>query len=154
MAIRSGEEAAQGSTHWGGETAGLLSAGLAQLVYGLGDTGDRLYLLCCYKPACCQTSTWIGGSPRSTAWCAPARRSSSRGLSPFFAIGRLLASWRVLRNRLWGFWLSIFTSAATVFWAVFFLPLGGIDLLACLFIVSALFAGRLGRESIAPSEKG
>jgi uncharacterized RDD family membrane protein YckC len=66
----------------------------------------------------------------------------------FFAIGRLLASRGIFCNSLWDFWLSIFVTAATVFWAVFFLPLGGGDLLACLFIVSALLVGRLGRESI------
>jgi hypothetical protein len=50
--------------------------------------------------------------------------------------------------------LSLFVSLVTTFWAVFSLPLGGIDLLACLFIVSALLIGRLGSGFIILSTKG
>jgi hypothetical protein len=132
--------------HW------LLSAGLAQLIYGLGEVGDSLYLLLL------QVRLLPNLYP---AWdfseIDNLMRTQPAVLFPifaFFAIGRLLAAWGVLHNRLWGFWLSLFISAATVFCAVFFLPLGGIDLLACLFLVSALLIGRLGREAIIPSQKG
>jgi len=99
----------------------LRAAGMTQLEYSLGETGDSLYLLL---------------------------------LEARLLPNRLPASWEVLHNRQRGFWLSIFASAATVFWAVFYLPLGGIDLPACLFIVSALRIGRLGRESIVSTQKG
>ena len=45
-------------------------------------------------------------------------------------------------------------SPRSEFWAIFFLPLGRIDMLACLFIVSALLASRLGRDSITSIQKG
>jgi hypothetical protein len=61
-----------------------------------------------------------------------------------------LAAVGVLRNRLWGFWLSLFLSLVTTFCAVFFLPLGGFDMLSCLFIVAALLVGRLNRQQIVP----
>jgi hypothetical protein len=62
----------------------------------------------------------------------------------FFAVGRFLAAVGVLRNRLWGFWLGIFISTITILSAIFFLPLGGIDMLLCLFVVVALLLGFLG----------
>ncbi|MBN2083941.1 MAG: hypothetical protein JW748_01865 [Anaerolineales bacterium] len=131
---------------------GLMTAGLAQLVYGLGEVGDSLYLLLLQirllpnlYPA------WEFSEIDNLMRTRPAVLIP---IFAFFAIGRLLAAGGVLHNRLWGFWLSLFLSAATVFCAVFFLPLGGIDLLACLFIVSALLIGRFGREPILPTQKG
>ncbi|MBN1438760.1 MAG: hypothetical protein JW929_05045 [Anaerolineales bacterium] len=68
----------------------------------------------------------------------------------FFACGRIAAAVGVLRNRMRGFWPTLFLSWATVIWAMFFLPLGGLDMLACLFLVVALPAGRPGRKPILP----
>ena len=51
----------------------------------------------------------------------------------------------ILRNRLWGIWLSLFILLVTVFWAVFFLPLGGIELLpTCSSLARCI--GRLGSD--------
>jgi hypothetical protein len=91
----------------------LLVAGLTQLVYGLIEAGDSLYLLLL------QARLLPNLYP---AWNFFEIDDLMRGrpavLFPvftFFAIGRLLASRGVLRNHLWGFWLSIFVSAETVF---------------------------------------
>jgi len=128
------------------ETSWLLAGGLVQLVYGLGEIGDTLYLLFLQ-------AHWLPNV--YPAWNLPEveglMHSQPAVLFPvfaFFAIGRVVASLGVLHNRLWGFWLSMFVSLVTALWAVFMLPLGGIDLLACLFIVSALLAGRLGGRPI------
>jgi uncharacterized membrane protein (DUF2068 family) len=130
----------------------LLTAGLAQLIYGLVEMGDSLYLL--LLQARLLPSFYPTWSFQEIENLMRTRPAVLFPVFAFFAVGRLLAAWGVLRNRLWGFWLSIFISAATVLGAAFFLPLGGGDMLACLFIVSALLIGRLGRETILPSPKG
>jgi hypothetical protein len=126
--------------HW------LLAGGLVQLIYGLGEIGDTFYLLFLQ-------AHWLPNV--YPAWTFPEMeglmRSQPAVLFPvfaFFAIGRVVASLGILHNRMWGFWLSLFVSLVTAFWSVFVLPLGGIDLLACLFIVSALLAGRMGERPI------
>jgi hypothetical protein len=130
----------------------LLAAGLTGLVYGLGEIGDTLYLL--FLQARLLPNIYPAWRFSEINNLMNNRPIILFPVFAFFAIGWLVTSLGVLRNRLWGFWLSLFVSLVTAFWAVFFLPLGGIDLLACLFIVSALLIGRLGSGFIIPSSKG
>jgi hypothetical protein len=120
----------------------LLAAGLTMLIYSLIEIGDSLYVF----PL--QTG-WI---PNLYPTCVFPEIESLLTQNPillfpvfaFFAASRCLAAIGVLRNRLWGFWMGLFISAATVIYAVFFLPMGGIDLLLCFFIVTALLLGYFG----------
>jgi hypothetical protein len=129
----------------------LLAGGLTEFIYGFGEIFDTLYLLLL------QVHLLPNFYP---AWnfseISDLMRAQPVALFPvfaFFSAGRLVASIGVLRNRLWGFWLSIFISLVTATWAVFFLPWGGFDMLGCLFIVLALLLGRLGRKSIVPGKE-
>jgi hypothetical protein len=124
----------------------LLVSGLSELTYGLGEFGDTMYLLFLqghllpnYYPV------WSFAELNHLMSASPAILSP---VFAFFAVGRLVAAMGVLRNRLWGFWLSLFLSLVTASWAVFFLPLGGIDMIACLLIVCALLVGRFGHKTI------
>ena len=124
----------------------LLVSGLIELIYGLGECGDTIYLLFLqghilsnYYPV------WTFTEINQLMGTAPIILFP---VFAFFAVGRLVAAIGVLRNRLWGFWLSLFLSLVTASWAVFFLPLGGIDMAACLFIVCALLIGRFGHKTI------
>ncbi len=120
----------------------LLAAGLTMLIYGLGEAGDSLYLLI----------VQAGLLPYiHLNWTFPEigklMDHQTIVLFPvfmFFAAGRFLAAVGVLRNRLWGFWLGIFISTITILSAIFFLPLGGLDMLLSLFVVVALLLGFLG----------
>jgi hypothetical protein len=124
----------------------LAVAGLFELLYGLGEIGDTFYML--LLQARLVPNVYL-------PWTFPEIGSLMNSLPAaffpvfaFFSFGRIAAAAGVLRNRLWGFWLTLFLSIVTAFWAVFFLPLGGLDMLGCLFIVGALLAGRLGRNAI------
>jgi hypothetical protein len=130
----------------------LLAGGLTELIYGLGEIGDTLYLL--FLQARLLPNVYPAGSFSEINQLMSKRPIVLFPVFAFFALGRLVASLGVLRNHLWGFWLSLFVSLVTAFWAAFFLPLGGIDLLACLFIISSLLIGRLGSGFIIPSAKG
>ncbi len=91
----------------------LLAASLTQVTYGLGETSDSPYLLLLQARLLPNLyPTW------DFLEIDAVMRSRPAALFPvfaFFAIGRLLASRGVLHNRLWGFCLCIFVSAATVF---------------------------------------
>ena len=124
----------------------LLVSGLTELIYGVAEAGDTLFLLFLQAGllpnlypgfAFSEINVLMDGSPLALF-----------PVFAFFSIGRIVASLGVLHNRLWGFWLSMFVSLVTMIFAVFFLPLGGFDMLICLFIVSALLLGRLGRNPI------
>jgi hypothetical protein len=130
----------------------LLAAGLTELIYGLGEIVDTLYLL--FLQARLLPNIYPAWTFSEINHLMIDQPIILFPVFAFFAIGRLVASLGVLRNRLWGFWLSLIVSLVTMFWAVFFLPLGGIDLLTSLFIVSALLVGRLGSGFIIPSMKG
>jgi hypothetical protein len=130
----------------------LLAAGLAELIYGIGEIGDTFYLL--FLQARLLPNVYPAWSFSEINHLMNDQPIVLFPVFAFFTIGRLVASLGVLRNCLWGYWLSLFVSLVTAFWAIFFLPLGGIDLLACLFIVSALLIGRLGSGSIISSAKG
>jgi hypothetical protein len=120
----------------------LLAAGLFEFIYGLGECGDTLYLL--FLQVHLLPNIYIAWNFSEINSLMSTQTVVLFPVFAFFAIGRVVASVGVLRNRLWGFWLSIFISLVTAFWAVFLLPLGGIDMLGCLFIVAALLIGRLG----------
>ena len=124
----------------------LLASGLSEFTYGLGECGDALYLLFLQGHLLPDLyPTW------SFTEIDHLMRTAPITLFPvfaFFAVGHSTAAIGVLRNRLWGFWLSLFLSLVTTFWAVFFLPLGGLDLAACLLIVSTLLVGRFGCHPI------
>jgi hypothetical protein len=124
----------------------LLAAGLTELVYGLGEAGDTLYLL--FLQAHLLPNLYPGWSFAEIKMLMDNRPLALFPVFAFFSVGRVVASIGVLRNRLWGFWLSLFISLVTTVFAVFFLPLGGFDMLGCLFIVVALLVSRLGRKSI------
>jgi hypothetical protein len=125
----------------------LAAAGLFELLYGAAECIDTFYVLLLqvrlvpnvYLP---WTFSEIGGLMND-------QPAALFPVFAFFAFGRIAAAIGVLRNRMWGFWLTLFLSAVTAFWAVFFLPLGGFDMFGCLLIVGALLAGRLGRTPIA-----
>ena len=124
----------------------LAAAGLFELIYGLCEIGDTLYLLLLQTRLV--SNIYL---PWSFSEVDALMNTQPAVLFPvfaFFACGRITAAIGILRNRLWGFWLTLFLSLVTAFWAVFFLPLGGLDMLGCLFIVGALLAGRLGRNPI------
>lgn len=125
----------------------LAAAGLSELVYGLLEIGDTLYLLLLQ-------AHWVPNLYPSWSFDEVGELMNSQPIVlfpvfAFFSLGRIAAAIGVLRNRLWGFWLTLFLSIITALWAYFFLPLGGLDMLGCLFIVGALLAGRLGRTPIA-----
>jgi hypothetical protein len=126
----------------------LAAAGLFELVYGLCEIADTVYvLLLQFRIAPNISLPWSFSGIDKLINTQPA------ALFPvfaFFSFGRIAAGAGVLRNRMWGFWLTLFLSIVTAFWAVFFLPLGGFDMLGCLFIVGALLAGRFGRGAILP----
>jgi hypothetical protein len=126
--------------HW------LLAAGLVELIYGLGECLDTLYLL--FLQARLLPDLYPAWSFSEINRLVKAQPIVLFPVFAFFALGRLTASIGVLRNRLWGFWLSLFVSLVTTIWAAFVLPLGGLDMLGCLFIVIALLVGRLGQQSI------
>jgi hypothetical protein len=122
-------------------------AGLTEFIYGFAELGDTFYLL--FLQAHLLPNLYPPGSFAEINNLMNNRPLALFPVFAFFSVGRLVASIGVLRNRLWGFWLSIFVSLVTAFWAVFFLPLGGFDMLGCLFIVAALLVGRLGRAPVA-----
>jgi hypothetical protein len=126
----------------------LTAAGLFELLYGIAETGDTLYVL--LLQARLVPNIYL---PWTFSEIGKLMDTQPAALFPpfaFFALGRIAAGVGVLRNRMWGFWLTIFLSVITALWAVFFLPLGGLDMLGCLFIIGALLAGRLGRTAIVP----
>ena len=124
----------------------LLAAGWIELIYGAGECGDTLFLFILQAHLVSIRYPTMNFSEINNLlinhplYLAP--------VFAFFALGRLMAAIGLLRNRLWGFWLSIFISSASVVWAVFFLPLGGLDMLLCLAIVLLLLVGRFNQQSI------
>jgi uncharacterized membrane protein (DUF2068 family) len=114
----------------------LLIAVVTQLVYGLGEVGDSLYLLLMQAHLLPNLyPVWTFSEIEDLMNRQP---GCLFPVFAFFAAGRLLAAYGLFHNRLWGFWLTIFVSSATVALAIFFLPLGGFDMLMCLFIVCVL----------------
>jgi hypothetical protein len=126
----------------------LAAAGLFELIYGLAEAGDTFYVL--LLQARLAPNVYLPWAFPEIGTLMNARPAALFPVFAFFSFGRIAAAIGVLHNRLWGFWLTLFLSIATAFWAVFFLPLGGLDMLGCLFIVGALLAGRLGRKTILP----
>jgi hypothetical protein len=131
----------------------LLAAGLTLLIYSFIEMGDSLYvfpLQAGWIPDLYPTCIFPGIESLLT--------HNPMFLFPvfaFFATGRFLAAKGVLHNHLWGFWLGIFISTVTVIVAVFFLPMGGIDMLLSLFVVTALLLGFLGtKPMISEGTKG
>ena len=66
----------------------------------------------------------------------------------FYTALRLGSGVGVLRNRLWGLWLTLFVSGATIVAVPFLLPLSGFDLLACAAIVSIVLIVYGGSQPI------
>jgi hypothetical protein len=124
----------------------LAAAGLFELLYGAAEIGDTVYVL--LLQARLVPNVYIPWTFSEIDRLMNAQPVALFPVFAFFSFGRLAAAIGILRNRLWGFWLTLFLSVVTAFWAVFFLPLGGLDMLGCLFIVGALLAGRLGRQAI------
>jgi hypothetical protein len=126
----------------------LTAAGLFELIYGLAETGDTFYLL--LLQARLLPNIYVPWTFSEIDRLMNVQPVVLFPVFAFFAFGRIAAGVGVLRNRMWGFWLTLFLSVVTTFWAVFFLPLGGLDMLGCLLLVGALLAGRLGRNTIVP----
>lgn len=124
----------------------LQAAGLTELIYGLAECGDTLYLPLLQFHLL--PNIYVAWSFPEVNHLMTAQPIFLFPVFAFFAVGRIIAGIAVLHNHLWGFWLSLFISLLTGVWAVFFLPLGGFDMLICLFVVSALLAGRFGRQTI------
>jgi hypothetical protein len=106
----------------------LAAAGLVEWMYGAAEIGDALYVLLLQARLApnihlpwtfSEIDKWLNTRPAALF-----------PVFAFFAFGRIAAAAGILRNRLWGFWLTLFLSTVTALWAVFFLPWGGLDMLA------------------------
>jgi hypothetical protein len=126
----------------------LAAAGLFELIYGLAEAGDTFYVLLLQARLVPNVQLpWAFPEIGSLMDSLPA---AFFPVFAFFSFGRIAAGAGVLRNRMWAFWLTLFLSLVTAVWALFFLPLGGFDMLGCLFIVATLLSGRFGRNAILP----
>jgi hypothetical protein len=126
----------------------LAAAGLFELIYGLGEIGDTFYML--LLQARLVPNVYLPWAFPEIGSLMDSFPAAFFPVFAFFSFGRIAAGAGVLRNRMWGFWLTLFLSLVTAVWALFFLPLGGLDMLGCLLIVGALLAGRFGRGAILP----
>jgi uncharacterized membrane protein (DUF2068 family) len=77
------------------------------------------------------------------AWVVP--------LFLFFTILRITSAIGLWRNRLWGFWMTIFVSAATLIMAPFLLPFTTVEMLGNGLLIITLLIGFFGDTSITPS---
>jgi hypothetical protein len=126
----------------------LAAAGLFELVYGLCEIADTVYVL--LLQARLVPNVYLPWAFPEIGSLMDSFPAAFFPVFAFFSFGRIAAGAGVLRNRMWGFWLTLFLSLVTAVWALFFLPLGGLDMLGCLLIVGALLAGRFGRGAILP----
>ena len=68
-----------------------------------------------------------------------------------FTSMRLLAAVGLLLNRMWGFWMGIFVSGVTFCVMILFLPLGALDGVISVAVVTFLLIGYCGKQKIAMS---
>ena len=66
----------------------------------------------------------------------------------FFTILHLSSGVGLWRNRLWGWWMALFVTAAVIVFVPFLLPMSGGDMLAAVILVPLLLIGAFGRKSI------
>ena len=66
----------------------------------------------------------------------------------FYTSLRVTSAIGLWRNRLWGFWLTIFVSAATLIMAPFLLPFTAIEMLGNGILISVLVIGFFGDKPI------
>lgn len=66
----------------------------------------------------------------------------------FFTILHLASGVGLWRNRLWGWWMAVFVTAAVIVFVPFLLPMSGGDMLATVILVPLLLIGAFDRKSI------
>ncbi len=70
---------------------------------------------------------------------------------PPFLVFTLLHFWSgvgLWRNRLWGWWMAIFVTAAVIIFTPFLLPMSGGDMLVAIVLIGLLLIGRFGRQTL------
>ena len=70
-----------------------------------------------------------------------------------FTSMRIVATFGLFKNRLWGFWVGILSLIMTMIWDILIIPIGFFELLGCVFISIALLIGYFGNASLI-SERG
>ena len=61
-----------------------------------------------------------------------------------FTSMRIVATFGLFKNRLWGFWVGILSLTMTMIWDILIIPIGFFELLGCVFISMVLLIGYFG----------
>lgn len=70
----------------------------------------------------------------------------------FYTILRAVSAVGLWRNRMWGFWLTIFVTSATLIMAPFLLPITTAEMLLNGILIMILFIGYFGNKPILAEE--
>lgn len=124
----------------------IRAAAVLQLLYGLIEVSDCLTALL-------MAAGWLANPyPRmlfrevqtlfdqQPIWLLP--------LFLFYTGLRLTSAVGLWKKRLWGFWLALYVSAATIVMAPFLLPFTTLEMLLNGLLVSLLFIGYFGDRSL------
>jgi len=66
----------------------------------------------------------------------------------FFMLFHLWAGVGLWKNRLWGWWMAVFITAAVVVFSPILLPVSGADLLVTIPLAGLLFIGYFGQKTL------
>ena len=66
----------------------------------------------------------------------------------FFTALHLWSGVGLWRNRVWGWWMALFVTAAVVIFTPFLLPMSGGDMLIAIALIGLLLIGRFGRQTL------
>lgn len=126
----------------------LFVAGIMLLIYGLAESMDCLFVAFVslgFIPEI-DISYFFSFQVLLDMWVA--QPWSILFIFLTFTSLRLFSGIGILKNRLWGFWLAIFSSGVTLCVMVLFLPFGGIDGVITVPILILLFIGYFGKRQI------
>lgn len=124
----------------------LYAAGISLVIYGIIELADCLTLVA-------MQAGWVG-NPYTTFLPESLTRLMDEQplvLLPMFAAFtglRWLAAVGILGNRLWGFWIGLAVTAATIVWLPDLLPMGSIEMLISAFILALLIIGICGEKAL------